>query len=161
MTKLSALFAILVLVFAVAAVATDKTAKESPETITLADCQAKKTPVDFPHAKHQKTLACKVCHHTQETLKGDTDEVVKPCRACHVKPEKADTPKCSQMSATKNPFHIRCVGCHKQEIAKDATKKLPVKCEDCHKKKALTPAAPREPAGAPASFRTTALEPPS
>jgi hypothetical protein len=133
MKKFLAPFAVAVLVFGVASVVIAKTAKEAPETIKIADCQAKKAAVDFPHAKHNK-LECKTCHHNQEALKANTDEVVKPCRDCHVNPEKAETPKCAEMSAAKNPFHISCVGCHKAELAKDATKKLPVKCEECHPK---------------------------
>ena len=133
MKKLLVPFAIAVLVFGVASVVVAKTAKEAPETIKIADCQAKKAPVDFPHGKHGK-LVCMTCHHTQEALKAGSDVVVEKCSACHNNPEKAETPKCSEMSATKNHFHISCVGCHKEEIAKDATKKLPTKCEECHPK---------------------------
>ncbi len=133
MKKLLAPFAVAVLVFGVASVVVAKTAKEAPDSITIADCQAKKAPVVFPHGKHVK-LECKTCHHTQEALKAGTDEVVPTCGSCHNTPEKAETPKCSEMSAAKNPFHISCVGCHKAELAKDATKKMPVKCEECHPK---------------------------
>ncbi len=133
MKKLLVPFAIAVLVFGVASVVVAKTAKEAPETMKIDDCMAKKAAVDFPHGKHGK-LECKTCHHTQETLKAGTDEVVKLCSDCHNTPEKAETPKCSEMSAAKNHYHISCVGCHKEEVAKDATKKLPVKCEECHPK---------------------------
>ena len=52
---------------------------------------------------------------------------VKKCTACHL-----DT-KCNIMTSAreamiKNPFHIRCAGCHKAE------KKGPVMCNGCHKK---------------------------
>ncbi len=109
MKKLLVPFAIAVLVFGVASVVVAKTAKEAPETIKIADCQAKKAPVDFPHGKHAK-LDCTKCHHTQEGLKAGSDVVVEKCSACHNTPEKAETPKCSEMSATKNHFHISCVG---------------------------------------------------
>lgn len=133
MKKLLAPFAAAVLIFGVASMVVAKTAKEAPETVKIDDCVAKKAAVDFPHGKHVK-LECKACHHDQPALKAGTDEMVKPCGACHVAPEKAETPKCSEMSASKNPFHITCVGCHKAEVAKDATKKMPVKCDECHPK---------------------------
>ena len=79
-------------------------------------------------------LECKTCHHTQPDLKAGTAIEVKPCGACHVQPEKTDTPKCSEMGLSKNPFHIRCLGCHKEAVAKDATKQAPTKCDQCHPK---------------------------
>jgi len=133
MKKLLAPFAMAILVFGVASMVVAKTAKEAPETVKIDDCVAKKAAVDFPHGKHVK-LECKTCHHNQPTLKAGTDEVVKPCGECHVNPEKAETPKCSEMSASKNPFHMKCVACHKEELAKDATKKVPTKCDECHPK---------------------------
>ena len=69
-----------------------------------------------------------------------TDEVaekaaeVKPCETCHNTPEKAETPKCSEMSLTKNPYHIACINCHKEELKKNAEAKAPTKCTDCHVK---------------------------
>lgn len=110
------------------------TAKEAPEKTTIDDCVVKKTAVAFPHAAHAKTLECKVCHHNQETLKADSTEVVKPCGECHTKVEKPETPACSEMSMTKNPFHITCVKCHKEELAKKPDTKAPTKCDQCHPK---------------------------
>ena len=34
----------------------------------------------------------------------------------------------NQMSLKKNPFHINCVGCHKEQGAG------PAKCDECHPK---------------------------
>jgi hypothetical protein len=107
------------------------TAKESPETIVIDDCASKQSPVTFPHKAHQELTQCVTCHHTQEGLTADSDMEVKPCSACHLEPEAAETPKCSQMSTRKNPFHIACVGCHK-ESGKDTA---PTGCFDCHPKK--------------------------
>lgn len=106
-----------------------------PEKTTIDDCVAKKSAVAFPHAAHIKAVAeCKTCHHTQPALTGTSTEKVETCGSCHVAPEKVETPKCSEMSATKNPFHMSCVACHKEELAKKADTKAPTKCDQCHPK---------------------------
>ncbi len=105
-----------------------------PEKITIKDCVAKKTAVEFPHGIHAKAHECKTCHHTQPTLSLTSTDKVEACGTCHVTPEKAETPKCSEMSLTKNPFHMLCVKCHKEELAKKADTKAPTKCEQCHVK---------------------------
>lgn len=110
------------------------TAKEAPEKITLDDCVAKKSAVEFPHAAHMALGDCTVCHHTQEGLEAGSDTVVKPCSECHTDPEKAETPQCSQLSLKKNPFHITCINCHKEKAADFPDKTLPVKCDGCHPK---------------------------
>jgi len=99
-----------------------------PEHITIDDCVNKKSAVEFPHAMHFEKLECVTCHHTQETLSKETADQAKPCSECHVKPEEASTPICSQMSPKKNPFHIKCMGCHKEQ------EKGPTKCDACHPK---------------------------
>ncbi len=99
-----------------------------PEHITIDDCVAKKSAVEFPHAKHFEHMECVTCHHTQETLSLETADQAKPCSECHLKPEEASTPICSQMSPKKNPYHLTCMGCHKKE------EKGPTKCDDCHPK---------------------------
>lgn len=109
-------------------------ANQLPETVTIDDCVAKKSAVEFPHKAHAERLECKTCHHTQESLTADSSEEVKTCGTCHVTPEAAETPICTQMSATKNPFHITCVTCHKEELKKNAETKAPTKCDQCHPK---------------------------
>lgn len=109
-------------------------ASKAPEKITINDCASKKSPVEFPHGAHNKVLECKTCHHTQDDLKAGSAVEVKKCADCHVTPEKAETPKCSEMSSKLNPFHILCVGCHKQELEKKADTKAPTKCDQCHPK---------------------------
>lgn len=99
-----------------------------PENITIDDCVAKKSAVEFPHAAHFELAECSTCHHTQENLTKDSAETVKPCSECHNEPEKKSTPSCSQSSLKKNQFHINCVDCHKAEKAG------PTKCNDCHPK---------------------------
>ena len=105
-----------------------------PDKVTIDDCVAKKSAVAFPHAEHAKAHECKTCHHTQPALTATSTEKVEACGTCHVAPEKAETPKCSEMSATRNPFHMSCVACHKEELAKKADTKAPTKCDQCHPK---------------------------
>ncbi len=106
-----------------------------PDKTTIDDCVAKKAAVEFPHGAHVKAVAeCKTCHHTQPALTAESGEKVETCASCHVTPEKAETPKCSEMSATKNPFHMSCVKCHKEELAKKPDSKVPTKCDQCHPK---------------------------
>ena len=99
-----------------------------PETIVIDDCVNKKSAVEFPHAAHFERVECSSCHHTQETLTKESADTAKPCSECHLEPEKKSTPVCSQTSLKKNPFHINCVACHKEEKAG------PTKCNDCHPK---------------------------
>ncbi len=103
-----------------------------PGVIKL-DAAAKKQPaVTFNHAKHGDTLAknCGTCHHTQKELtKATTDKIdVKKCSACHLDPKDAKIPSLREMSPVKNPMHIRCMGCHKEQ------KKGPTACTKCHVK---------------------------
>ena len=99
-----------------------------PENITIDDCVAKKSAVEFPHAAHFELTECSTCHHTQENLSKETADEAKPCSECHNEPEKKSTPSCSQSSLKKNHYHINCVDCHKAEKAG------PTKCNDCHPK---------------------------
>ena len=39
-----------------------------------------------------------------------------------------------EVITTKNPFHITCVGCHKEEAKTNAETKAPTKCDQCHPK---------------------------
>jgi len=96
------------------------------------DVAAKKQPpVTFDHAKHGDTLvkSCDTCHHTNKGLvKAHAEKTeVKKCSGCHLE-AKGKTPSMREMSLTKNPMHIRCVGCHKDN------KKGPTACNGCHKK---------------------------
>ena len=90
-------------------------AADVPETITIKECADKKAPVEFPHKAHFELAACVDCHHTSEGLTAETAATmdVATCGSCHIDPEKAETPKCSEMSAKKNPYHIGCIDCHK------------------------------------------------
>jgi hypothetical protein len=109
---------------------------EIPENITLDACGDTKAAVEFPHKAHFEITTCVDCHHTSEGLTAETaaDMKVETCTSCHLEPEKADTPKCSEKSLKKNPYHIQCVGCHKAEKKENAETKAPTKCTDCHPK---------------------------
>ena len=94
--------------------------EEMPEVVVINKAQSKKPPVTLNHEEHGEKFGCQVCHHN---AKGD----VKPqsCFNCHGKDPNIPDP--SSMSATKNPFHIACRGCHKEKG------EGPVKCTGCHK----------------------------
>jgi hypothetical protein len=133
MRKLLVPLGIIVLVLATSPLLA-ATADKAPDKVTIDDCVGKKAAVEFPHKMHMDKLECKTCHHTQKDLTAKSTEEVKACGSCHVNPEKAETPKCSEMSAKSNPFHITCVNCHKEEVAKKADSKAPTKCDQCHPK---------------------------
>ncbi len=121
-------FAVTAMVFSVAGMAA--MAGEAPETATIDDCMDKKAAVEFPHQAHFEVTECTTCHHTSEGLTADAEMEVQACGACHVEPEADTTPACSQMSLKKNPYHLNCVGCHKESGQEAA----PTKCDDCHPK---------------------------
>ena len=112
-------------------VATALLAVTVPEKVTIEAAKSKQPAVTFDHAKHATTYArsCDTCHHNQKGLTKDTKEPVKKCTSCHLDTKGAVMPSAREMSMTKNPFHIRCAGCHKTE------KKGPVACNGCHVKK--------------------------
>jgi len=134
MRKLFVPFVLVCMVVLAGTVLVAVPASQAPESVTIDDCVAKKAAVVFPHKAHAEKLECKTCHHAQADLKAGAATEVQTCGSCHVNPEKAETPKCSEMSATKNPFHLTCVNCHKEEVAKNAASKAPTKCDQCHPK---------------------------
>jgi hypothetical protein len=112
-------------------------AADLPTNITLEGCGTKQPPVDFDHAQHAEKTKCATCHHTQAELTAESAEDVATCVSCHKDPEDAKTPSCAEMSPKKNPYHIKCMGCHKDEVKKDASLKgkAPTTCKQCHVKK--------------------------
>lgn len=115
--------------FVVAAVlaAVAVAAVQLPETVTIDQAKNKQAPVVMSHKLHADTIACDTCHHTQKGLTAEAAEV-KSCAACHLDPEKPETPSIREVSLTKNPYHKLCIDCHKKEA------KGPTKCAECHKK---------------------------
>jgi hypothetical protein len=102
-----------------------------PETLKIDEAAKKQPPVTFNHAKHGDTLvkSCDTCHHTQKGLtKAQTNKVdVKKCSQCHLDVKDPKMPSMREMAMNKNPMHIRCIACHKEQ------KKGPTVCKDCHK----------------------------
>lgn len=126
---------ILLAIIALSAVAIMAIA-EVPEDIVIDACADAKTPVAFPHKAHFEFAACVDCHHTSEGLTAETvaDMTVETCGSCHIEPEDADTPLCSEKSTKKNPYHINCIGCHKEFKKENAETTAPTKCTACHPK---------------------------
>lgn len=105
-----------------------------PDKIVLEKCGEKKESVHFDHTAHvARESNCTKCHHTDEGLTADSGEAQK-CRDCHFEP-KDDALDCSEMSPKKNPYHMQCMGCHKDAVKVDAAAKAPTKCAGCHLKK--------------------------
>ncbi len=106
-------------------------AHHGPENIMINEAAAKKPGVEFPHWKHQDMVPkCTTCHHTDKGLSASSpaDVKVEKCSACHLDPKDPEMPSMRQMSMKKNPFHMKCIGCHREEA------KGPTRCADCHKK---------------------------
>lgn len=97
-------------------------AKEAPKQITIDKCKKKKSGVAFDHAKHAKAAKdCKLCHH-----KGKEQQACSSA-GCHAGKAEGKRPGCEEMSPSKNPYHLRCIGCHKSQS------KGPKACKECHK----------------------------
>lgn len=113
-----------------ALLATNLFAHHGPVTVTIKAAAKKQGPVVFSHGKHAATLvkSCDTCHHTQKGLKTEEGTKVVACTTCHLDPKNATVPGMREMSLAKNPFHVRCISCHKE------AKKGPTICTGCHKK---------------------------
>ena len=112
-------------------------ATEVPENITIDACADTKPAVDFPHQAHLELAACVDCHHTQADLTAETvaEMEVADCASCHLEPEEATTPSCKEKSTKKNPYHLLCIGCHKEAKKANAETVAPSKCKECHVEK--------------------------
>ncbi|MBU8870828.1 MAG: cytochrome c family protein [Gemmatimonadales bacterium] len=109
---------------------------ELPENITIDQCAKKKAPVEFTHKAHFEYATCVDCHHTSEglTLENAAETEVPTCGSCHIEPEDAETPICSSAKKKDNPYHINCIGCHKEFKVENAETTAPTKCNACHPK---------------------------
>ena len=107
-------------------------AQQMPSTVTINAAAKKQPAVTFAHDKHvTRAKTCDTCHHTNKGMTKDTAKDVKKCTSCHLDPKAANVPSMREMSLTKNPFHIKCINCHKTATPK----KGPVACTGCHVKK--------------------------
>jgi hypothetical protein len=113
------------------------------------EAQAKRSPVDFPHARHFD-ISCVSCHHTW----GFTEPVVGCMTSgCHdlteIPKKKAGQPAAEDAAITyfKSAYHKLCITCHKdikaknlelQKSLKSPSPKLPktgpTTCTGCHPK---------------------------
>lgn len=119
------LVTLLISVFAIAVYA-----HHGPTNLVIGAAAKKQPPVPFSHEKHAKLVkSCDTCHHTQKGLKTDEGTKVVKCTTCHLDPKDAKIPSMREMSMAKNPFHDRCIACHKEQ------KKGPTACTGCHIKK--------------------------
>ena len=136
MRKFTLMLLIALMAGVVFVVMAEEKAEGLPENITIKDCATKKAPVEFTHKAHFELAACVDCHHTNEglTVENFAEMEVPTCGSCHIEPEKAETPKCANSSKKTNPFHIQCISCHKEAVAKDAESTAPTKCKQCHPK---------------------------
>ena len=122
------------LAFAVGLVATNATAEDpkAPDTVTIDKCKTKKAAVEYPHKTHVEKLPdmkCESCHHG-----ADKPTIDQSCADCHKDKEQKGVGTCLEASSKKNPYHVRCVGCHKETVkAKADAPTGPTKCKDCHK----------------------------
>lgn len=106
-----------------------------------------KKPATFPHAMHQKGLACGECHHGMADgkqvpfKKGDA---IAKCTTCHNKDVLGGVTykpdgfkKTLKLDTFKGAGHGKCLVCHKAIAKKDPAMKAKKidKCNACHVKK--------------------------
>ena len=106
---------------------------------------AKPKPAIFPHAEHQKTLACAECHHgmtDEQKIAYDPENpdkfAIKKCWECHTGDTLAGKKSGKlKLDTIKGAGHGNCLACHKQMAKEDAALKAKKidKCAACHPKK--------------------------
>ncbi|MEN8188794.1 MAG: cytochrome c3 family protein [Thermodesulfobacteriota bacterium] len=116
--------------------------EKGPAEIVIEPTAAKpkKSPVTFPHAKHQETLKCADCHHSMDDagkqvawVEGQKNE---KCSSCHNAEKLAGKKKGKlKLDTLKGAAHGNCLACHKAKAKEDAKLKNLKKCTTCHPKK--------------------------
>lgn len=130
---ISLMVAALVCAFALPSVIAGNT--PAPEMVLKAPAGAKmtKTPVAFPHKKHEDAgLDCLTCHHKAASKDAIVGCAVEGCHTNTDKKAKKD-PKGFYAAFHSKKSDASCLGCHKK--LKKEGKKVPVACKDCHPKK--------------------------
>jgi hypothetical protein len=102
--------------------------------------EAKKSPVDFPHAVHFN-YNCMECHHE---WKGNTENLSCTTSGCH---DSIESVKDQPWRYYKTAYHNQCIVCHKEiketnkklemskkEIQGVQPKTVPTGCIECHPK---------------------------
>ena len=113
-----------------------------PADITIVSSTSKKPkPAVFPHKKHQETLKCAECHHSNADGKQvayKEGQKIEKCESCHNKDVLAGKTKGKlKLDTIKGAGHGNCLACHKEMAKKDpALKERKIdKCKACHPKK--------------------------
>lgn len=95
-----------------------------PADLEIITFQSKVGKATFKHKMHadMTITECTTCHHTNKD-----GEPIKPCRDCHVKKKKEDTP------SVQKAFHLRCQGCHQYTVEHGGhAGPLKKQCKLCH-----------------------------
>ena len=106
------------------------------------DVEAKRAPVEFPHAVHFD-YSCKKCHHEWT---GDTEDLSCMTSGCHDSSiSLLKTDKDEAYRYYKTAYHNQCIECHKEikeaneklelskkQIAGNLPKTGPTGCVGCH-----------------------------
>jgi len=108
--------------------------------------EAKRSPVDFPHAQHF-AYDCRECHHKWVGTEQIQNCTTSGCHDLTISPLKAEDPEVKalpQVRYYKKAYHQNCIVCHrdikaenkKLEMAQanlDSLKKTgPTGCKECH-----------------------------
>ncbi len=113
-------------------------ADKGPAEIIVNPDSEKKKPAVFPHAKHQETIECAQCHHSQDAdgkqVPYADGQEIKKCAECHTG-DMLDAAKYKGKTALQRAGHGNCLACHKAEAKKDPAKKALKSCKTCHPKK--------------------------
>jgi len=85
---------------------------QPPESV-----EAKRSPVDFPHAAHFAHYDCRTCHHKWEGPTAIQSCTASGCHDLDKSPELTPGKKIDQSLMAryyKNAFHGQCIDCHKK-----------------------------------------------
>ncbi len=102
--------------------------------------KVKKSPAQFPHAKHQETMECAECHHGKDDAGKQIDYVegqkIEKCSTCHNTEVLAGKKKGKlKLDTLKGAAHGKCKACHTAKSKEDEKFKKLKKCTNCHPKK--------------------------
>ena len=111
--------------------------------------EAKRSPVEFPHAVHFK-YECRTCHHKWEGPEQIQGCMTSGCHDVEVSPIKAgqrNVPREEAIAYYKKAYHEMCIGCHKEikrtnkelemslkKLSSELPPSGPVSCVQCHPK---------------------------
>lgn len=105
------------------------TSEKGPALIKLQE-KKKKSPVSFPHLRHQEMFTCNQCHHSVNANMEKTPYIkgqeIKKCASCHNL-----YTNYSELTSFKQAAHALCKTCHRNMA--NSGKAGPIdKCVGCH-----------------------------